>query len=59
MRLHYKTQKVLSPFCDTCGEFMSGNNSEISPYTCSCGQWKASWEKPWDFNLIAVSEAEG
>lgn len=36
----YKRIKVAKPHCPKCGELLSGNNSMISPWECSCGIWR-------------------
>jgi hypothetical protein len=36
----YKKVKVLMPHCHICKEQLTGNNSIVSPWKCSCGTWK-------------------
>lgn len=40
MRPEYKRVKILAPHCPKCGERLSGNNSFVLPYECSCGEWQ-------------------
>jgi len=39
----WKKIPLLHPHCPICGEPLSGNNSVISPYKCSCGEWESKW----------------
>ncbi|QGH73348.1 MAG: zinc-ribbon protein [Siphoviridae sp. cttb18] len=39
----YKRVKMLMPHCPVCKEQLSGNNSMVSPYRCSCGEWESDW----------------
>lgn len=32
------------PHCNVCGERLSGNNSKLLPYWCSCGVWEGEFE---------------
>ena len=47
MRPVYKKIKVVKEHCPKCGEELSGNNSFVSPWECSCGVWEA--EQKWPF----------
>lgn len=44
IRPEYKLVKELKPFCPICKERLSGENSIILPYKCSCGIWKQDYE---------------
>lgn len=57
MKIIYKQVKQSVPHCGECGERLSGNNSGIMPYWCSCGMWKANWEGPYDFKLVKKGKA--
>lgn len=39
----YKKVKVPMKHCRRCGTQLSGNGSEINPYSCSCGTWNYDW----------------
>ena len=39
----WKQVKSFAPFCPVCSERLSGNNSDVLPYTCSCGEWEYVW----------------
>jgi len=45
MKLKYKKVKIAMPHCGDCGERLMGNNSMISPYRCSCGEWERDTTK--------------
>ena len=36
----YKQVKRVKAHCPVCGGMLSGNNSIILPYECSCGVWE-------------------
>lgn len=36
----YKRVGMAMPHCSVCKEQLSGNNSKIMPYRCSCGEWE-------------------
>ncbi len=36
---YYKMVKISRPHCPICKEMLGGNNSGISPWKCSCGEW--------------------
>ncbi len=40
VRPEYKLVKDRKPHCPICKEMLSGNNSMLLPYKCSCGTWK-------------------
>jgi len=44
-KINYKMIKTLTPYCSKCDEKLSGNNSEILLYECSCGVWRWDNEK--------------
>lgn len=52
MRPKYKKVKVSLPHCPKCGERLLGNNSIVSPYHCSCGVWKNTFENPLEYKII-------
>lgn len=56
MKPIYKRVKVLKEHCPKCGEQLMGNNSYNTPWTCSCGQWSATGEYPWDgeYEVLAI-----
>lgn len=35
-----KRIKVLKEHCPICKEQLTGNNSTIDPWKCSCGMWR-------------------
>lgn len=35
------------PHCGDCGEQLSGNGSDWTPYECPCGEWEYQWWKSW------------
>jgi hypothetical protein len=37
----YKKVKCIKEFCPKCGGQLSGNNSYVSTWRCSCGVWRA------------------
>ncbi len=39
LRPEYKIVKQREPHCPLCKERLSGNNSIVMPYKCSCGTW--------------------
>jgi len=41
IRPEYKRIKKLCPHCPICKEELSGNNSIMNPWNCSCGVWVA------------------
>jgi|GEM_PF-5216187 len=47
MRIKYKRVSVAMPHCGDCGEQLSGNGSDWTPYECPCGEWEYQWWKSW------------
>lgn len=39
-QVEWKSKRMLVPHCPVCKEPLSGNNSMITPYCCSCGEWQ-------------------
>jgi ribosomal protein S27AE len=39
----YKMVKVPKEHCPQCGEQLIGNNSQLSPWRCSCGNGLYDW----------------
>jgi ribosomal protein S27AE len=52
----YKKIKMLMPHCPQCGEVLSGDNSGISPWRCSCGEWHNSWSEPLDYKITPIKK---
>ena len=50
-QVEYKRIKMSMPHCPVCKEMLRGNNSHISPYTCSCGTWESDWMNPLYFKI--------
>jgi len=56
-RVVYKRVKMPMPFCPVCDLMLSGNNSIISPYRCSCGEWQSNYfEDPFMFTIKQDSD---
>lgn len=51
MKPEYKKVKTLQPHCPECGEMLSGNNSLVLPWKCSCGTWKSDIMNPTDYEI--------
>ena len=47
----YKRVKILMPHCPKCKEQLSGNNSIITPWKCSCGTWKMELTNQGDYEV--------
>jgi len=47
----WKKEKILIPYCPVCKEILFGNNSKISPYQCSCGEWRADRVNPGFYKI--------
>lgn len=52
----YKRVKELKPHCPDCKEKLSGNNSIIQPYRCSCGEWHVDLTKRGAVSFIVNSQ---
>ena len=51
MKLIYKKIYVAVEHCADCGDRLSGNNSIVSPFRCSCGEWEWTWEHDGKWKL--------
>ena len=51
MKLQYKKQTILAPYCPICKEFLEGDNSLAFPYSCQCGIWESSFENPLEYHI--------
>lgn len=47
----YKRVKMQMPHCPICGEQLTGNNSIVNPYRCSCGIWKSNFQNPMEYEV--------
>ena len=53
-RVVYKRVKMMMPHCPECKEQLTGNNSSILPYTCSCGEWESCGYNQPDYFKIKI-----
>jgi hypothetical protein len=56
MKVKWKMAKVQMPHCGECGEMFYGDNSQISPYRCSCGIWTSTYQDPLTYFLKTPHE---
>lgn len=56
MKIEYKRIKIAMPHCGDCKEQLLGDGSLMSPFRCSCGEWKLKSINPLDPAEFTLNE---